>query len=311
MLGNFWQGAGGSVAEKLTGEGVSRLFGAATLFWGVGLAAWLSAHGGWATVWDIYGKLKGEEYVVDLIAFGMSLYFLLALSQLVMEWLTLPLLRLVEGYWVWPLDKLTALWVKYWVKRRWQQKHTRWNSLATAHPNLSPSEQAEFYRLESDLANYPLNHDNFMPTAVGNSLRVAEEYSHVRYGLEAITVWPHLWLVMPESAQQELEAARQSLDDTARTLGWGLLMLLWIYWHSGVLLIAVLVSGLAYWRMCQAADFYGALIRAAFDLYRFDLYRQFHWPAPTVTNAEPSSGKLLTQYIYRGGATLSSPVTFI
>jgi len=167
MLGNFWQGAGGSVAEKLTREGVSRLFGSATLFWGVGVAAWLSAHGGLATVLDIYGKLKVEQYVVDLIAFGVSLYFLLTLSQLVMEWFTLPLLRFVEGYWVWPLNKLVALWVKYWVKWRWQRKDARWNSLdrlATTPSGLNPSEQAEYYRLEDDLlANYPKNHNSFMP----------------------------------------------------------------------------------------------------------------------------------------------------
>jgi hypothetical protein len=44
-----------------------------------------------------------------------------------------------------------------------------------------------------------------------------------QYGLDTITVWPHLWLLLPETTCQELRAIRTSLDTAVAAATWGLL----------------------------------------------------------------------------------------
>ncbi len=60
-------------------------------------------------------------------------------------------------------------------------------------------------------------------TPIGNILRAAERRPADKYGLDTITVWPHLWLLLPEDNRQELRAARTSLDTAVAAATWGLL----------------------------------------------------------------------------------------
>jgi len=58
----------------------------------------------------------------------------------------------------------------------------------------------------------------------------------------------------------------------------------------------------------QAAASYGDLLRAAFDLHRFDLYRALHWPLPerwlhekpTPLDQPDTMGQSLSQFLHRG-----------
>ena len=52
--------------------------------------------------------------------------------------------------------------------------------------------------------------------------------------------------------------------------------------------------------MLQAAQVYGDLLKAAFDLYRFQLYESLHWPKPTTPDDERVSGESLTGYLWHG-----------
>ena len=61
-----------------------------------------------------------------------------------------------------------------------------------------------------------------MPTRIGNILRAAETRPYDHYGLEAVIVWPRLWLVLPDSARQELSTARASLDSSVAAVIWAL-----------------------------------------------------------------------------------------
>ena len=62
-----------------------------------------------------------------------------------------------------------------------------------------------------------------MPTSIGNILRAAERRPADKYGLDAIIVWPRLWLLLPEATRTELRAAYGSLDLATATVIWGVL----------------------------------------------------------------------------------------
>jgi hypothetical protein len=108
-----------------------------------------------------------------------------------------------------------------------------------------------------------------MPTLLGNLLRAVEEYPGRRYGLDAVVCWPRLYLLLPEATQKEIGAVRERLNESTRLLAWSLLFLVWTIWQWWALL-GLVVAWLAYRGMVIAAGVYGDLVRAAFDLHRFD-----------------------------------------
>jgi hypothetical protein len=122
-----------------------------------------------------------------------------------------------------------------------------------------------------------------------------------KYGLDAVSLWPHMWLLMPDAARQELIAARATLDASVTAAVWGLLFLVFIPWSPwaaavglGVAAVTVLV-----WVPARAVTF-AALVEAAFDLYRQDLYVQLRWPLPTSPYDERREGRRVTTYLIRG-----------
>lgn len=93
------------------------------------------------------------------------------------------------------------------------------------------------------------------------------------YRLGLATIWPHLWLAMPETARTEITAARESLAQATTLAGWGLLYLVVsALWWPG-LLIAMAIMGTAWGRARTAADTYALLIEAAARLHTADLTR--------------------------------------
>jgi hypothetical protein len=65
-------------------------------------------------------------------------------------------------------------------------------------------------------------------------------------------------------------------------------------------LLGLATAWLAYRGMIVAAGVYGDLVRSAFDLHRFDLYRALAWPLPENLDNERQLGMQLTTYLFRG-----------
>ncbi len=66
-----------------------------------------------------------------------------------------------------------------------------------------------------------------------------------------------------------------------------------------MVLLAILSAWVCYLFMIDAAKVYALLLRAAFDLYRFDIYEQLHWPLPKSPITEAEEGKILNRFLYR------------
>jgi len=296
MFAKFWEG----LTEGLGDRWAAQELGPALAFWLGGLLAWVW-HRYYLNSWrKIVDWVTGIDNTAACIALAVGGLLVLAVSSVMVKWLQLPMLRLMEGYWPWPLRG-----PRFWLARLWekhaQRKDDEWQKLAKIEPEKRTAEQqAEYARLDAKLARYPVDTRRLMPTPLGNLLRAAEEYPYVRYRLAMSVCWPRLWLVLPEGTQSTLVETRQKLNGATRLFLWGLAFFVWTVWAWWAVLVALAVIIAAYWAMLQTAGVYGDLLCAAFDLHRFALYKELHWPLPLTPADEEKHGQQLSEYLFRG-----------
>ena len=296
MLTRFLDSVSTKLADRLTAETTSAL-----LFWAGGLLAYLLGHGGVKALDRPVSWVTAQSGVVQAALLAAALAGI-AGSGAVVQRLTLPVLRVMEGYWPQWLGFLRRLL----VQRRAAQLDKladRWGKLAARvdAEEATAEERASYNRLDQRLRHMPSVCDRVMPTRVGNVLRAAESRPYDKYGLDAVKCWPQLWLVLPDEARQELSAARASLDSAGAACLWGLLFLIWGVWTLWAIPAGLAVTCAAYcfW-VPDRAEVFADLVEAAFDLYRPGLYRALRWPLPTDPDDERKSGLLLTEYLWRG-----------
>jgi hypothetical protein len=299
----FWD----KIIEGLAGAWNARLL--------LPAAAWLIA--GVLAFTLRYGLATLEKLLASLnttsgVALAVAGLFLMAVLSWLVQQLTLPFLRLFEGYW----SGIFAGLAHYLARRAGQgaadlrdwRNYLYWPYAVAAQKDatlqledyLSAQELADYARLDFECETYPKKYAHFLPTRLGNLLRAAEEYPWIRYGLEIQTTWPRLWLVLPETARQELSQARAALDQQAQLLLWGILLSTWVLWSWWAVVAALVVAFAACQSLVAAAGAYGELLRAAYDLHRFSLYRTLGWKPPLRAQEEPACGKSLTRYLHHG-----------
>ena len=147
----------------------------------------------------------------------------------------------------------------------------------------------------------PVRNDEMLPTRVGNILRAAETRPVHRYGLDAVVVWPRLWLVLPGAVRQELTSARASLDASVAAAIWGAAFVAftpWAWWAAPVGVVTA--AAVILWWLPTRAEVFADLVESTFDLYRSALYQQLRWPLPDTPAAEQQIGRALTKYLVRG-----------
>ena len=304
MPGEFWKAASAKLADRLAAAAAPAL-----VFWFGGLIAWIYDRGGTRQLEPAMDWLDKQTAPLQLIAIATVLAGVIA-SSLVVQRLTFPALRLLEGYWPAALGAVRQRLVDRETERAsrdaaaWQELYLR------VQPGTSPTarELADFARLDMALRRRPASPNRHMPTRIGNILKAAETWPDDKYGLDAVVIWPRLWLVLPETAREELAAARSALDSSVATSIWGLLFCAFAPWTllaipvgAGVAVVATIG-----WVPRRAAAF-GDLVEAAYDLYRPALYKQLRWPLPTAPQHERASGEALTSYLWRGSRD-GSPV---
>jgi hypothetical protein len=294
MLGKFWEG----LAAQIGKEWAARVLTPSFVFWALGVIAWGWSRWGSGAPVEL-GKLleaRSPYEVSLLIAAGLGL---LIASGWLADHLTFPVLRLLEGYWPTGTGWARRRLVERHIRAR-EQADERWQQLARAYDvGLSALERDEFIALESRLRHYPEPAD-MMPTRLGNVLRAAERRPGAKYGLDAVICWPRLWLTLPDGDRQEVTQVRATLDSGVRIWIWSALSLGWAVWAWWIAPVALLSGWLAYRSMLAAAEVYGELIEAVFDLRLDLLYRCLRWPLPTTASEAQKSGQLLTSYLLRG-----------
>ena len=140
-----------------------------------------------------------------------------------------------------------------------------------------------------------------MPTRLGNVLRSCETYPQERYGLDAVVVWPALWLLLPEATRDALGASQRSLDQSVAVLVALIATLVWLPWSWLVLIPALLGPPVVYLVFVIArAQAFAQLVKATFDIHRLALYTSLRFPPPADPDAELKAGAAVTDYLWRG-----------
>jgi hypothetical protein len=315
MLTTFFSAISGKLSDRL-----AAISAPALIFWLGGLLAWGYAHGGSHSLARPATWLSRQATFAQVVIIAVILVGIGA-SAVLVSLLTTPVLRLLEGYWPgWAGSLRRRLTARMIVRGaaadvRWQQVAGPLfdpNASAAAAADPDPAEratklavraelQAEYGRLERARERRPSQPEYYLPTKIGNILRAAETQPTDRYGLDAIVVWPRLWLVLPDSTRQEISGARTALDSAVAASIWGVLFLVFIPWTIVALPIGLLVCAAAVlvWIPARAVVF-GQLMLAAFDVHRTLLYQQLRWPLPVTPYDEQRLGKKVSEYLQKG-----------
>jgi hypothetical protein len=268
MLTKFSENLGGKLAEQW----IATVLTPAFAFWFGGLLT-IIYHNGWIPPVTWFSQQTEPLQIASLV---VALLGVAASAQLVSRF-DQALLRFLEGYWPrwlhplrrWLLARQSDQYEK--AEQRFQVLDRTLMAASEARHTADAVLLEEYASLDWSLRGVPALPEQRMPTRLGNRLRASERMPHDKYGLDAVVCWPRLWLLLPDGTKNEVTAARQALDAAARLWLWGLLFTLWAVWAWWAAPIGILVVVLAYRWILNAAEVYGDLVEAAFDLHRYKL----------------------------------------
>lgn len=214
---------------------------------------------------------------------------------------TVPLVRLFEGYW--GSSRLARGLGGFRVDRHQRKRaslkaRTRAQSRDGVLPDPKPALEAGW-----DLVRrYPPT-ALVMPTALGNALRAAEVRAGRPYGLDAIIVWPRLYILLDAEVRALVDDRRQQLDVMVRfatVFAIGAVVTLALLATSGPWLLvpvaAVLLAWISYRAAVAAAIAYGEALDTAFDLNHFVLGDKLGLPRPGSAAEERSRNEAVTVF---------------
>jgi hypothetical protein len=301
LVGKLWDGLAGKLTERWLTQSIPALF-----FWLVVYGTWFLTNGGWRATDELANRFTelpaSAKYVTIAVVLGVVTGSIALVSRL-----TLPVLRLLEGYWPGWFTKLWTATRKVFRRpgpaARQKDLTVEYMVLAKKQENSESaiSERRRLAAVRRRLKQFPAEPDDVMPTRVGNVLRAMEEHANSRYGLDAIVVWPHLWLTLPSDARSDITAARAPLDRSVAAIIWGTGLWPLVVLTPWAALPAVLVPVLVYrfWTVPSSVT-YADLVRAAFDVYRLNVYEAFRLPVPADPGEEQMLGRQLTRFVISG-----------
>lgn len=268
-------------------------------FW-AGVGALAATAYGWSRTNSWWQHLDTSRHVALTLAAVAGLVFM----AIVLGTQVVPMTRILEGYWSWR-------WIDETAGRF--GRHRQAQRRARLQKNTSPMGYLREY-----LAFAPAELGLLMPTRLGNALRAAESYpgDNERWGLDAVFWWPRLYLVLPDSARDQVAESRSSMDQlvvlsvlsaafAAVAIGFGiagLASLVWVLCAVG----GVILARLSYLAAVASAAVFGDLVRSCFDLFRGDLLTHLGWQMPDTLPDERALWIALGQQLYRRSASSAS-----
>lgn len=218
-------------------------------------------------------------------------------------------LHLAAGWQSWPLP------LRLPARRRTAARQSHWRTAAARwHRHREEAARARTRGEWHDPAVRRAAHQGMLrigtehperPTWSGDRIHAVAVSLHRDHHLDLSTVWPHLWLILPEEIRAEITAARQTLARATALTAWALLYLpLALLWWPAALAVAVLA--LTGWRRTRtAADTYAMLLDAATRLHVRDLAERVGLdPGGPLT---PEAGDALTRHLSPSTPPLPRP----
>lgn len=235
---------------------------------------------------------------------GAAVAFLVVVLAGVLQALSVPILRLYEGY----------PWKDGWVgqarTRRFAAELGRLEIVTLGIDRLLESELPEQDPRYAAIGRrgsmmdldrrfkYPERRALVLPTRLGNLIRSAERYPSVEYGIEAIVMWPRLTAVIEPDYAASLDRSRTNLmfmlNNSILALALAVILAALSLTSPDASLSNAALPALAflgvsvgfYHLALRPAQTWGELIRAAFDLYRRPLLEKLGVPDVPASRAE-------------------------
>jgi hypothetical protein len=179
--------------------------------------------------------------------------------------------------------------------------------------NRSEAFQANAMRWKLDRDYGP--RECIRPTCLGNIIESYNSYSFTRFGIEPEVFWPHLQCQLGDDMKKPMETAHTILDFALAVSSFAMLYSLlclfvgpWL-WSDGIwtwvglAVVGWIAAYVTYQVAVYAADQYGDLFRASFDLFRFKLLDAFHRPTPKRHSDEKEMWEELSRLVVYGETT--------
>ncbi|GAA3908875.1 hypothetical protein GCM10023084_71360 [Streptomyces lacrimifluminis] len=166
--------------------------------------------------------------------------------------------------WPNPFRYLAECWVTV-RQRRWKTAHidycTQYEAALAPDPSLRPSPT-----LLSIAANRRMKiavDRPERPTWTGDRIHAAAIRLDRDHHLDLATVWPYVWLILPETSRTEITQARSALSRAATLAAWAMLYipLTWWWWPAAPLAVAIGLT--ARHRIRITTSVYADLLEAA------------------------------------------------
>ena len=259
-----------------------------------------------------------KHYLADKSTTGaaLSVVIIWFISILLMA-LNRPLIRLLEGY-----GRGNPFSI--FLSRRKQEFKYRISPLFTKSDKIihaqrsggpEPDQEDDFQQnLYTAVNSYPESIENVLSTRLGNVMRAYERYSDVVYGMEAIVLWPRLFMVIPEEARNRVREGEALFQFSLNTLIVGFLnlalyiVLVAVSLHSSnatglsdilrwpfIPVISALAAWFGWWQLPNAAGQRGEQVKSIFDLYRGMLAEALGLEFPPTHKAERDMWELVSR----------------
>jgi len=108
-------------------------------------------------------------------------------------------------------------------------------------------------------------------TWMGDRIAAVDVRVYSQYHLDLVTVWPRLWLLLPDAVRTELRAAHGRFQDATGTAAWGLMYTVVGLWWWPAALLGTVLAVVAWRRGRVATGGLADLIEATVDLFHRDL----------------------------------------
>ncbi|MET9388449.1 hypothetical protein ABZY09_47725 [Streptomyces sp. NPDC002928] len=133
------------------------------------------------------------------------------------------------------------------------------------------------------------------PTWSGDRINAVAVRLERDHHLDLATVWPHVWLILPEETRTQITTARQNLTRATTLTAWALLYLpltVW-WWPASLITTTLILTGWA--RTRTTTDTYALLLEATACLHIRSLAD--HLGLDPTGPLTPETGDALTRHL--------------
>ncbi|MBN2006286.1 MAG: hypothetical protein JXA21_23230 [Anaerolineae bacterium] len=219
----------------------------------------------------------------------------------------IPLIRLVEGYWLNDRPWLKAF-KEYLRERQIAEYKKLFTAIATDGEGRDAAQELGI--------RFPSKIDDVMATSLGNAIAAFEDYPYTRYGMDAIALWPRLVPILKKEDYLEFVTEQKSHFDFMLNMtivllvcGIELMYLIWYQSNFITLVFAMLfipsVIWIFYLGTINSAIEWGTSVKVAFDLHRWGLWEALHLKPVSRYKQEFNRWKKVSEFILDGSDSLN------